>query len=196
MSEPASPARPSVPVPPAQPQKSNVVLWVLGILAAAVVLFGLGAFIAVTYVARAVQVNQAGNKVEIQTPVGSIKASKDAAPDTGLPVYPGSTVSESGADVELGVPDEETVKITAAHYRTIDPIGKVDAWYAERLGDEFKREGPGVHLKKKDVIGTQLKSDDIAFVSEKGDFVRVVALKKQFNGVEIVLLRIGKSESQ
>jgi hypothetical protein len=168
---------------------------VLGILVAAIVLFGLGAFLAVTFIARTVRVEEAGNKVEIQTPVGSIRASKDA-PNPGLPVYPGATVTDAGAKVELEGPEDESLAIVGAHYRTIDPIEKVDAWYADRLGPEFKREGSGVYLKKKDIIGAQVESGDIAFVSEKDELVRVVALKKKFNAVEIVLLRIGKTEPQ
>jgi hypothetical protein len=194
MSSSASP--PPAPAAPAQPQKSNVLWWVLGVLFGAVLLFGLGAFLAVFYVSRSISVQEAGNKVEIQTPVGSIRASKDATQSTGLPVYPGAVVTDAGGNVELTGMEEESVSITGAHYRTNDPIEKVDAWYAERLGADFKREGVGVSVKKKDVTGAVLDSNDIAFISEKDELVRVVALKKKFNGVEIVLLRAGKTEPQ
>jgi malate/lactate dehydrogenase len=51
-------------------------------------------------------------------------------------------------------------------------------------------------VRKKEINGVVLKSSDIAFIADKDDLVRVVALEKKFNGVEIVLLRAGKPEAQ
>lgn len=182
--------------PPAPQRKSNVLWWILGVLVAAVVLFGLGAFLAVTYVARSVKVEQSGDRVEISTPVGSLRASKDKTADPGLPVFPGATVSDTGGSVELAGPDNESVAIVASKYNTTDNIEKVDAWYAEKLGSDFKREGPGITTRKKEIVGIHVESGDIAFISEKEGLVRIVALKKRFNGVEIGLVRIGKNEAQ
>lgn len=189
-------------VPPAagetEPQKtgSNLGAWVLGLLLVGALILGGGAWLVTRFFVQNIQVNRAGSTVVIDTPVGSLKAGKDEKADPGLPVYPGAKVAQPGGTVELSLPEEDSVQLTAAHYRTLDPIEKVDAWYREQLSSDFKREGPGVMVRKKNINGIIVKSDDVAYVSEKDDLVRVVALQKRFNGVEIALLRAGKQESQ
>ncbi len=187
----------STPSNPA-PQKSNTAIWawVLGLVAAGFLILGAGAFVMTRYLVRSIEVNRAAASVEINTPVGALKAAKDESADPGLPVYPGAKIAQPGGTVELTTPDEESVSLTSAHYRTIDPLETVDAWYREQLSADFKREGPGVMIRKKDINGIVVKSSDIAYIAEKEDFVRVVALQKKFNFVEIVLLRAGKPAAQ
>ena len=195
MSTPPNPA-PAVSSKVEPPKDNRIWPWLLGLAATAIIILGVGALLVTRFLVRSIEVNRASTSVEIKTPVGTLKAAKDESVDPGLPVYPGAKLSQQGGTVELSTPNEESVHITAAHYLTIDPIEKVDAWYREQLSPEFKREGPGVMNRKKEVNGAVLKSDDIAYISEKEDFVHVVALQKRFNGVEIVLLRAGKPESQ
>jgi hypothetical protein len=102
-----------------------------------------------------------------------------------------------GATVEITAPTEEdSVHITAARYRTPDPIEKVDEWYQEKLGPDFTREGPGIAKRKKDILGISVKSSDTAYISEKDDMLRVVALERKGLYTEIALARIGKQETQ
>jgi hypothetical protein len=185
------------PVSP-PPKKSNVLWWVLGLFLAGVVILGLGGLLIATYVLKdVVQVRETAGQVEVQTPAGSIKVDKTAPPDPGLPVYPGATTAESGATVEITAPDEEdSLHVTAARYRTTDPIEKVDEWYQEKLGSEFTREGPGVARRKRDILGISVKSSDTAYISEKDDTLRVVALERKGLYTEIALARIGKTETQ
>ncbi len=196
MSTPPNPSPPALTEVEPQKNSSHIWAWVLGLVAAAVLILGAGAFIVTRYLVRSIEVNRANSSVEINTPVGTLKAAKDESADPGLPVYPGAKIAQAGGTVELTAPDEETVKLTSAHYRTIDPIEKVDEWYREQLSPDFKREGPGVMNRKKDINGIEVKSSDIAYISEKEDVVLVVALQKKFNSVEIALLRAGKPESQ
>ena len=196
MSTPPNPA-PLVPNKAEAPKSSNRIwLWLLGLAAAAVIILGVGALLVTRFLVRSIEVNRAATSVEINTPVGTLKAAKDESVDPGLPVYPGAKLSQPGGTVELTTPNEESVHLTAAHYRTIDPIEKVDAWYREQLSPEFKREGPGVMNRKKEINGVVVRSDDIAYILEKEDSAQVVALQKRFNSVEIVLLRAGKPEAQ
>ena len=180
------------------PKKSNVLLWILGLFAVGVVVLGLGGLLVATYVMKdVVQVRETAGQVEVQTPAGSIKVDKTAPPDPGLPVYPGASTAEVGTTVEITAPTEDdSVHITAARYRTPDPIEKVDEWYQEKLGSEFTREGPGVTTHKKNILGISVKSSDTAYISEKDDLVRVVALERKGLYTEIALARIGKQETQ
>jgi hypothetical protein len=128
--------------------------------------------------------------------MGSIKASKDAPVDPGLPLYEGAVPSEAPASVELSSPDGQQLSILKMQYRTKDPLVKVDEWYTEKLGREFRREGSGVSTKKKEIFGAEIRSEDVAFISEKDKTMQVVALKKTLSGTEIVLLRISEAEPQ
>ncbi len=185
---------PPNPVP--QKSSSNIWAWVLGLVVVGALVLGGGTWFVTRYLVQGIQVNPADSSVVIDTPVGTLKAAKDEKADPGLPIYPGAKLAQAGGTVELSVPGEDSVNLTAAHYRTIDPIEKVDAWYREQLSSDFKREGPGVMVRKKDITGVVVKSDDIAYISEKNEVVLVIALQRRFNSVEIALLRAGKQEAQ
>ena len=195
MATPPNPT-PTGPSNPNPQNSSSIWLWIIGLVVAGALILGLGALFVTRFLVQRIAISRAGESVEINSPVGSVKATKDETANPGLPIYPGAKLAQPGGSVELGTPDEEAVSLTSAHYRTIDPIEKVDAWYREQLSVDFKREGPGVMNQKKNINGILVKSNDIAFISEKGDLVRVIALQKSSNGVEIALLRVGKPEAQ
>jgi hypothetical protein len=79
-------------------------------------------------------------RVDIETPVGGIHVSKDAAPrDTGLPPYPGAREKEKGSNG----PDSNAnvnissgffgVKVVAVELLSDDPPDKVAAFYKDQL---------------------------------------------------------------
>lgn len=178
-------------------KKSNMLWWILGLFLAGVVVFGVGGLLLAGYFLKdVVEVREAAGRVEIQTPAGSLKVDKNTPADTGLPVYPGAAVAETGGTVELASPSDESVHVTAARYRTPDPLDKVEEWYRGRLGPEFIREGPGVMKRKKDIFGVDVKSSDTAFISDANDMLRIVALERKGLSTEIALARIGKQETQ
>jgi hypothetical protein len=189
-------ARPPAAIPPQRQHRGNTaVWWILGIVAGGIivmVLFGLalaGLFI------RNLRVHNQGNNVEIQTPVGAIKVNKDAPRASGLPVYPGakSADNDNSAKVELSN-DDGGVGLAVEHFTTSDDLDQVDKWYAHRLGGSFRREENHDHHP---IHGVTVDSDtDLAFVDDHGDGVRVVALTKKDDGVDIVLFRAGKKEAQ
>ena len=181
---------------PARPRGNDLLWWILGLLVAAVIVLGLGGLLVARYMVRQIEVHPATGRVEIQTPIGQVKVSKDEKVDPSLPVYPGATLIEPVATVEIGGADDEPLAVHAAKYRTPDPLEKVDAWYSEHLGKEFTREGPGVAERKRKVFGITVRSDQVAFISEKDDALRVVALERKFGSTEIALARIGERSAQ
>jgi len=114
----------------------------------------------------------------------------------GLPVYSGATLVEPAKNVELNFPGDHALGITVVQYRSSDSLDKVDAWYRERLGPDFERDGPGSKRGKLGEHGVDVGADGVSYVSEKGDLVRFVAIKKKGGGVEFGLGRIGKRERQ
>ncbi len=181
------------PIPAARKQ-GNLLWWLLGFAGAGILILIVGGLVIAGLLVRNIRVHRGGREVEIHTPGGDLKVSRAAAIEVGLPIYPGATLAEPGKNVELSLPTERQVGITVARYRAPDPLEKVDAWYRARLGAEFERQGPGAKQRK--IKGVDLESDGIAYVSERGDLVRFVALKERGAGVDIALGRVGQREAQ
>src|ERR1700722_14374161 len=121
----------TVPVPPAQ-RRSNAIWWILGILGACFVVLVLGSVLIGLFLAREVHVHQAGNKVEIQTPMGAINVNSDKH-SVGLPVYPGATGgNNNNGSFEINTPNhavgmavkKNTTRIGMRRCRT----GIANAW--------------------------------------------------------------------
>jgi hypothetical protein len=79
-------------------------------------------------------------KVDIETPVGGIHVSKDAAVrDTGLPSYPGAREKQKGSNGEESKANVNIsssffgVKVIAVEFLSDDPPEKVAAFYREQL---------------------------------------------------------------
>ncbi len=174
--------------------KSNLLWWVLGLAAAAVVILSVSGLLVARLFVKEIRVRGKAQQVEIRTPAGGLTVGQGAASETGLPIYPGATLVESGKNVEFSAPEgDQKVGLSAVKYRSSDPLDKVAAWYQARLGPEFKRE-TGDSEGKIRVHGVQTQG--IAYVAENDDLVRVVAISKKGPGVEIALLRIGAREPQ
>jgi len=187
--------------PTPTPQKTGTWLrWILGFAGVALLLLVVGGLVLTGLFVRGVGVNPRDQQVEVRTPVGDFSVSSTPARDVGLPIYPGATLVEKGANVELGLPEDQRVGITAVHYRSSDRLDKVDAWYRGRLGPEFKRETGDKEVKitvpRGHATVREAKTEGVAYVAEDHDVVQVVAIEAKARGVEIALLRIGKRETQ
>jgi len=181
---------------PAPQQKNNqVIWWVVGIIGGCIALLLVLGLVIAAVVMRHVNVREQGKKVEIETPVGSIRVNSDADHPTGLPVYPGANrIKSEGANVELSSKDGQAVGVGVESYATADNLEKVSAWYVQKLGPSYHREKPGhgTHF----VHGEDKSDADIVYVNDSGDGARIVALKAKSPGVEIYLVRAGKKEVQ
>lgn len=192
-------APPFRPVPPPR-KSSNVIWWVLGIVGACIVLLIIGGLLVISALFHRVRVSSVNNKVEIQTPVGSLKVNQDSAHATGLPVYPGATPEKTeGANLEISGMNGKSAGFAIEKYTTDDSRDAVQTWYASKLGAEFKLQvaKPGDH-DHDDIPGlpVNVSSTDVAFVDDRGDGAKVVALAHHGDGTEITLIRVGKKEAQ
>jgi len=181
--------RPSGPSPVTN-RLLAIALAILGVFA----LFIVGALILARQVAHRFAVKEKGDRVTLQTPVGDLNLDKSGKTNPGLPVYPGAEQDPDEKGVAVDIPFSEGYKVVVAQYETDDDRDSVDEWYKRHLPSDFEREiGSEVHEKKP---GMDVKKDDIAYVSERGDHVRLVVLGKKEGGTTIKLLRIGSSEAQ
>jgi hypothetical protein len=193
-SRPAGPPLAS-PLPP--PQKRNqAALWIVVILGSCLGTAIIAGLLLVRMFVHRLNVREAGNKVAIETPIGSINVNKAEAHATGLPVYPGATSNtENGGSVEIGGSDSN-LGLATEEYRTNDPITKVREWYRHRLGTEFRLETGGQEHANHRGVQIDTGDHDAAFVDDHNDGARVVALDSRDGGTKITLLRIGKRNPQ
>jgi hypothetical protein len=147
------------------------------------------------YFARRVHIHKTADEVEIQTPAGALRVNKGGH-ETGLPVYPGAvTSSAQNGNFEFNGADQNKVGLAVEHYRSPDPLEKVQEWYRNRLGSGFHEEhgraddpdDSGIHI---DINGRH----HVAFVQNLNEGARTVALKRDGDGTQIDLVWAGKRQ--
>jgi hypothetical protein len=132
--------------------------------------------------------------------VGEFKVNTDGSHHTGLPVYPGAArlekeKSDGNANIELSYNDKG-VGLAVETYHTDDDLDEVADWYQKQLGANFRKETPRTSKHADDDNVSFDSKADIAFVDDKGNHARVVALTKDDDGVKINLVHVGKRETQ
>lgn len=191
-----SPVQPPMYRPAQPPRRNNAVWWILGIVAAGIiVMFLFGVTLAGLFIHH-LKVHNSGDKVDIQTPVGALSVDKAGRRATGLEVYPGASASSDNKSASVNLSANDTaVGIATEQYETKDPIDFVRAWYKKRLGPEFRLETN--HDDMDHANGHAIIHDnDVAFVDDHHNGVRVVALKKISEGTQITLVRVGTKDTQ
>jgi hypothetical protein len=183
--------------PPQQPspKRNDAIVWILAIVGGGFVVLVLGSLLLASLFIRRVHVSGTGKQVEIETPAGALRLNGDQLHATGLPVYPGAKriESEGSGGVELSAPGGAGLGIASEKYMTPAELDEVTSWYAQKLGPGYQREDKGSGSRHRDHVSS---SSDVAYVYEKGNNVRVVALTRKSDGVEIELVRIGTKEVQ
>lgn len=191
-----------------QGERGNALQVVLAIIGGLVVLALLAVLIGLWVVKRYVQVEveRKGDveRVEIRTPIGDLEVQKaeEIAQKLRLPVYPGAVPDEEGASVRLRGrlwEEEGGFDVTAAAFYTDDSMEKVDAWYGEQLGPEFKREegriggghrGEDTRDRGHWKIHVEADGDDVLYSVDREGRLRGVALRREGGGVKIGLFDI------
>jgi len=193
----ASPIRPPQPtMQPTQAQRrSNAIWWVLGIVAAGIIFMVFCGLMVAGLFIRHLKIKSSGDKVAIETPVGSVSVNGDTPHPTGLEIYPGAVPSSDNKRASVNLSANDTgIGIATEQYQTKDPIDFVQAWYKKHLGPDFHLETGDSSMHSNG--GVKLDDKDVSFVDDRHNGVRVVALKKISSGTEITLVRVGKKETQ
>ena len=135
------------------------VIFVIGIL-------GVGAVTFIGYrIAKSTHVRQDGDNVNVETPFGSVKSTKDpqkVAKDLNIDIYPGAEVQQEGAtSASFG-----NIHTTAASFESSDPLDKVCAFYKSKF--------PGAMSTTSDenqctIVATANKSTVTIHIETNGD---------------------------
>jgi len=184
----------SAPVP--SQRSNNAVWWILGIVGGGIVLLTLSALSLATLIIHHVNVKDTARNVDTETPVGEIMVNKAGLHATGLPVYPGAAAADQkSASVEINA-NNTGLGIATESYATNDPLTKVEDWYRKRLGTEFRLETGNNKPFLREKYDVDTGDHAVAFVDDRGDAARVVALDNSAGGTKIKLVRAGKKEVQ
>jgi hypothetical protein len=172
---------------------SKSLMWMMiGLFAGLAVLLASGLFVA-SKVVRSMGLAAATAKETLRTPGGSFRLEKETEVGPGLPVYPRSSlVVPDDAEAATAIKQAQN-GIQTSVYHTTDVRSFVDEWYSKHLSPEFTRRDAGEKPVPEFFSDTRVSENDIAFVAERDQMVRIVALSVDSGGTKISLIRFSKS---
>lgn len=173
---------------------SKSLMWMMVALFA-----GLGALLAgglfiASRVVRSMGLASASAKDTVRTPEGSFRVEKDTLAGPGLPVYPRASLIVPGESSATADMKEAQSGIETSTYHTTDSREFVDDWYSKHLSPDFTRHDAGQKPLPDIFREARVSEDDVAFVAERNQKVRVVALSLDSGGTKISLIRYDKAK--
>ena len=148
-----------------------------------------GGMMMASRVIRAVQLRAGSDKSTVRTPLGDFRFEKAKQVGPGLPLYPQSELVLPGADSSRLSLSGDAAQVMYSTYHTNTSRQFVVDWYQEHLSPTFTRQDSGPKNLPAIFNNSHITDGDVAFVGERDDQVRVVALSADNTGTRITLLR-------
>jgi hypothetical protein len=148
-----------------------------------------GGLLMASRVIHALGLRQSSDKTTTRSPLGDFRVEKAREVGPGLPVYPPATMVLPGTEAARVPQNSDLPQVVSSTYYTNSSREYVVTWYLEHLSPEFVRQDSGPKNLPEAFRDSHISDDDIAFVGERGDQVRVVALTLDEGGTKITLLR-------
>ena len=152
------------------------------------VMLGVGLLMA-SRVIGALGLRAGSDKTTVRTPLGEFRVEKAKEVGPGLPVYPAAILVLPGAAAAHVLANDDQPQVISSMYHSNSSREYVANWYVEHLSPEFVRQDAGPKKLPEAFRDSRISDDDIAFVGERGDQIRVVALATDDMGTKITLLR-------
>jgi len=172
---------------------SKSLMWMMiGLFTGLAVLLGSSLFVASRAV-RSMGLSAASAKDTMRTPGGSFRLEKETEVGPGLPLYPRSALVVPDDDTAATSIKEAQNGIETSIYHTTDTRDFVDSWYTKHLSPEFTRRDAGEKPVPAILSGTRVSDNDIAFVAEREQMVRIVALSLDSGGTKISFIRFSRT---
>jgi hypothetical protein len=172
---------------------SKSLMWMMiGLFTGLAVLLAGGLFLA-SRVVRSMGLSAASAKDTVRTPGGSFRLEKETEVGPGLPVYPRSSLVVPDDDAAAAAIKQAQNGIQTSTYHTTDTRDFVDEWYSKHLSPEFTRRDAGDKPAPAIFNDARVSESDLAFVAEREQMVRIVALSLDSGGTKISLIRFSKS---
>jgi hypothetical protein len=175
---------------------SKSLMWMMiAFFAGLAVLVGGGMLLA-SRISKVAGISASMSKDTRRTPGGSFRLEKESAVGPGLPVYPHSSLIVPGENQVAEALQNSRKGIEEVNYHTNDTRNSVDEWYAKHLSTEFQRHDAGEKPLPEVFQNTRVSDSDIAFMAQRGQQVRIVALSLDTGGTKIALIRLDKAAEQ
>jgi hypothetical protein len=166
------PATPAVPVPPAPAQGSGALKVILIVVGVVVLLGALGiaslAFFSYQ-IARHAHVHHEGNNVKVDTPFGSVEATKDPAAtarNLGVDLYPGAEISSNGAQ-SATFGDIHTATLNS---ESTDSVDKVSGFYKSKFPNAMVTSSSAGHCT---IVSNDHRSMITINIEAEGDKTKI-----------------------
>ena len=156
------------------------------------VLLGAGFFIA-SRAMRSMGLSAANAKETLRTPGGSFRLEKETEVGPGMSVYPRSSLVVPDDDTAMAAIKQARKGFNTSTYHTTDSRDSVDIWYSKHLSPEFTRHDAGEKPVPAIFGDASVSRDDIAFMAEREQMIRIVALTQDSGGTKISLIRFAKA---
>jgi hypothetical protein len=173
------------------PSSQSLLFMMIAMTVGFCVLLG-GGLLMASRVINALGLRAGSDKTTVRTPLGEFRVEKAREVGPGLPVYPAATLvipgSAAAAAAHQPLNDDQP-QVMASTYHTNSSREYVANWYLEHLSPEFARQDSGPKKLPEAFRNSHISDDDIAFVGERGEQVRLVALANDDMGTRITLLR-------
>jgi hypothetical protein len=170
------------------PSSQSLLFMMIAMTCGFCVLLG-GGLLMASRVIGALGLRAGSDKTTVRTPLGEYRVERAKEVGPGLPVYPASTLVLPGAAAARLPLNDDQPQVLASTYHTNSSREYVAIWYLEHLSPEFARQDSGPKKLPEALRDSRISDDDIAFVGERGDQVRIVALSTEDTGTKITLLR-------
>ncbi len=172
---------------------SKSLMWMMiAVYSGLAVLLAGGLFIA-SRVVRSMGLAAANARETVRTPGGSFRLQRETEVGPGLPVYPRSSLVVPDDAAAAAAVKQAQNGVETSMYHTTDTREFVDEWYSKHLSPEFTRRDAGEKPVPEIFSETSVANNDIAFVAEREQMVRVVALSMDSGGTKISLIRFSKA---
>jgi hypothetical protein len=174
---------------------SKSLLWMMiGLFTGLGILLAGGLFLASRAV-RSMGLSAASARDTVRTPGGGFRLEKETEVGPSLPIYPRSSLVVPDDDTAAAAIKQAQNGIETSTYHTTDTRDFVDEWYGKHLSPEFSRRDAGARPVPAIFNDARVSDSDIAFVAEREQMVRIVALSLDSGGTKISLIRFKKSSA-
>jgi hypothetical protein len=172
---------------------SKSLMWMMiGLFTGIAILLAGGLFVA-SKVVGSMGLSAARVKDTVRTPGGSFRLERETEVGPGLPVYPRSSLIVPDDAAAAAAVKQAQSGIETSTYHTNDTRDSVDGWYSKHLSPEFTRRDAGEKPVPAFLSEVRVSDNDIAFVAEREQMVRIVALSVDAGGTRLSLIRFSKS---
>jgi hypothetical protein len=176
---------------------SGSLLWMRLGLCCGLALLLAGSMFMSSRLGHALQFRATVNEATVRTAAGDWHVERPNEVGPGLPVYPDASLVLPGLDDPPATTKNSQAEVQTAIYYSSDSTEVVDNWYLEHLGPEFVRGNSSGWAIPDDVLsGASISNNDVAFVGERGDQIRIVAIATKSTGTRITLARSTTRTSQ